>query len=42
MEDLYDFLPSVVKAEEWGSTQRRVTILCKKERVPGAELIGNR
>ena len=37
-----NFVPSSVKAEEWGITQRRVAILCKEGRVPGAELIGNR
>ncbi len=36
------FVLLAVKAEEWGITQRRVSILCKEERVPGAELIGNR
>lgn len=34
--------PSSVKAKEWGISQRRVAILCKEGRVPGAELIGNR
>lgn len=33
---------SSVKAKEWGISQRRVAILCKEGRVPGAELIGNR
>ena len=37
-----NFVPSSVKAEEWGISQRRVAILCKEGRVPGAELIGNR
>lgn len=37
-----NFVPSAVKAEEWGITQRRVAILCKEECVQGAELIGNR
>ena len=37
-----NFVPSSVKAEEWGITQRRVAIYCKEGRVPGAELIGNR
>lgn len=37
-----NFVPSSVKAKEWGITQRRVAILCKEGRVPGAELIGNR
>ena len=37
-----NFVPSVVKAEEWGISQRRVAILCKEGRVPGAELVGNR
>ena len=37
-----NFVPSSVKAEEWGITQRRVAIFCKEGRVPGAELIGNR
>ena len=36
------FVPSSVKAKEWGITQRRVAILCKEGRVPGAELISNR
>ena len=36
------FVPSAVKAEEWGISQRRVAILCKEGRVPGAELVGNR
>lgn len=26
----------------WGISQRRVAILCKEGRVPGAELVGNR
>lgn len=37
-----NFVPSSVKAHEWGITQRRVAILCKEGRVPGSELIGNR
>ena len=37
-----NFVPSAVKAEEWGISQRRVAILCKEGRVPGAELVGNR
>jgi hypothetical protein len=37
-----NFVPSSVKAKEWGITQRRVAILCKEGRVPGAELIVNR
>jgi hypothetical protein len=37
-----NFVPSAVKAEECGISQRQVAILCKKGRVPGAELVGNR
>ena len=37
-----NFVPSAVKAEERGISQRRVAILCKEGRVPGAELVGNR
>ena len=37
-----NFVLSAVKAEEWGISQRRVAILCKEGRVPGAELVGNR
>lgn len=37
-----NFVTSSEKAKEWGITQRRVAILCKEGRVPGAELIGNR
>ena len=37
-----NFVPSSVKAEDWGISQRRVAIFCKEGRVPGAELIGNR
>ena len=37
-----NFVPSSVKAEEWGISQSRVAILCKEGRVAGAELIGNR
>lgn len=37
-----NFVPSSVKAKEWGITQRRVAILCKEGRVHGAELVGNR
>lgn len=37
-----NFVPSSVKAKEWGITQRRVAILCKEGRVRGAELVGNR
>ena len=37
-----NFVPSSIKAKEWGITQRRVAILCKEGRVPGAELVGNR
>lgn len=37
-----NFVPSAVKAEEWGISQRQVAILCKEGRVPGAELVGNR
>lgn len=37
-----NFVPSSEKAKEWGISQRRVAILCKEGRVPGAELVGNR
>ena len=37
-----DFVPSIIKAKEWGISQRRVAILCKEGRIPGAELICNR
>lgn len=37
-----NFVPSSEKAKEWGISQRCVAILCKKGRVPGAELVGNR
>lgn len=37
-----EFVPSSVKAKEWGITQRRVAILCKEGRIPEAELICNR
>lgn len=37
-----NFVPSSVKAKEWGISQRRVAILCKEGRVPGAEVVGNR
>ena len=37
-----NFVPSSVKANEWGISQRRVAILCKEGRVPGAALVGNR
>lgn len=37
-----NFVPSSVKALEWGISQRRVAILCKEGRVPGATLVGNR
>lgn len=37
-----NFVPSSVKAKEWGMTQRRVAILCKEGCVPGTEIIGNR
>ena len=37
-----NFVPSAVKAEEWGISQRRVAILCKEGRIPGVELAGNR
>ena len=36
------FVPSAVKAEECGISQRQVAILRKEGRVPGAELVGNR
>ena len=29
------------KANEWGISKRRVTVLCKEGRVPGAKLCGN-
>lgn len=32
-----NFVPSSEKAKEWGISQRRVAILCKEGRVPGAE-----
>lgn len=35
-----NFVPSSEKAKEWGISQRRVAILCKEGRVPGAELVG--
>ena len=37
-----NFVSSSEKAKEWGISQRRVAILCKGGRVPGAELVGNR
>ena len=37
-----NFVPSSVKAQEWGISQRRVAILCKEGRVPGAALVGKK
>ena len=34
-----NFVPSSEKAKEWGISQRRVAILCKEGRVPGAESV---
>lgn len=28
-------------ARLWGISKRRVTVLCKEKRIPGAQLIGN-
>ena len=35
-----NFVPSSVKAEEWGITQRRVAIYCKEGRIEGAIMMG--
>ncbi len=37
-----NLVPSSVKAKEWEISQRRVAVLCKGGRIPGAELVGNR
>lgn len=29
------------KAEEWNISQRRVAVLCKEGRIPGASMVGN-
>lgn len=36
-----DFLSAAEVAELWGISKRRVTILCKAGRVPGAMIKGN-
>ena len=37
-----EFISAKEAAAIWSITQRRVAILCKEGRVPGAELVGNR
>ena len=39
MEEMYELCTIISQS---GISQRRVAILCKEGRVPGAELIGNR
>ena len=36
-----DFVSAAEMAEKWHITKRRVTILCKEGRIPGAKIIGN-
>ena len=36
-----DFLSAAEIAIKWGVGKRRVTILCKEGRVPGAKIVGN-
>lgn len=36
-----DFLSAAEMAIKWGVSKRRVTILCKAGRVPGAKIVGN-
>lgn len=35
-----DYVPTKDKAKEWGLTQRRVEVLCNKDRIPGAYRLG--
>ena len=37
-----NYVTSRYKAYEWGISQRRVSILCKQGRIPGAKLVANR
>lgn len=37
-----NYVTSRNKADEWGISQRRVSILCKQGRIPGAKLVANR
>jgi len=36
-----NFLSAAEVAVNWGISKRRVTILCKEGRIPGAEIVGN-
>lgn len=36
-----NFISAAEMAKNWGISKRRVTILCKEGRVPGAEIVGN-
>ena len=35
-----EYMSITQAAEKWGITQRRIQVLCKEERVPGAIRIG--
>ncbi len=35
------YLSAKQTAEKWGISPRRIQILCKEERVPGAFIVGN-
>lgn len=37
-----NYVPTTVKAAEWGISQRRVAIFCKEGRVPNALFISHR
>ena len=36
-----EFLSAAEVANNWGVSKRRVTILCKEGRIPGAQIVGN-
>ena len=36
-----NFISAAEMAKNWGISKRRVTILCKEGRVPGAAIVGN-
>lgn len=38
---MINYMSAREKAEEWKISQRRVAILCKEGRIPGASMVGN-
>ena len=36
-----DYISAAEMAKRWNVSKRRVTILCKEGRIPGAKILGN-